>query len=407
MLGTQKPINLLIADISGYTKLLMSHGKALAHGQMVVGELMNALMAEVKPPYQISRLEGDAVVVYADLEAHPHEDELDTLGMVDRWLTRFHQVRADLSKNTICRCSGCANIAELDLKIIGHQGPVIIAKMGPFTEMHGIDVIVAHRLMKNTVQGHGYVLFTDALLDVLKNEGGLKHFDFAAHPEKYDDIGEIPAHVAFTTNHYRVSEADAPSESSLPWDVLRQEIRTEYSAVAKEPGRGFHFNIGTRLTSILDYDDETLKNAPPQALESFAGTGNPFSMGDMPKGAHVVDIGCGAGLDAWIASQQVGPEGRVIGVDMTADMVAKAKSWADQTNNVEIRTGFAENIPVEDGWADVVISNGVFNLCPDKTRVMNEVFRILKPGGRIQFGDVVIPKPMSEKGKRDIDLWAG
>jgi 2-polyprenyl-3-methyl-5-hydroxy-6-metoxy-1,4-benzoquinol methylase len=407
MLGVQKPINLLIADISGYTKLLMSHGKALAHGQMVVGELMNALMAEVKAPYQISRLEGDAVIVYADIEDHPSEDELDTLGMVDRWLTRFHEVRADLSKNTICRCSGCANIATLDLKVIGHQGPVIIAQMGPFTEMHGIDVIVAHRLMKNSVSQDGYVLLTDPLHRSLRDAGHQVNFDFSPHKEIYDDVGEINAQLALTTERYRVDEKNAASESTLPWDVLRHEIRSEYSAVAKEPERGFHFNIGKHLTEILDYNPEDLKGAPPQALESFAGTGNPFAIGKMPEGARVVDMGCGAGLDVWLASQQVGSQGKVIGVDMTADMVAKAKSWSEPVQNVEIRTGFAEDLPVDDEWADVVISNGVFNLCPDKTQVMAEVFRILKPGGRIQFGDVVIPKPMSEKGKRDIDLWAG
>lgn len=144
-----------------------------------------------------------------------------------------------------------------------------------------------------------------------------------------------------------------------------------------------------------------------EALDSFAGTGNPHLLGAMPEGAKVIDIGCGAGFDVFIAARSVGPTGFVVGVDMTAEMLARARSWSSSVDNVDIRLGFAEELPVEDDWADVIISNGVFNLCPDKPKVLAEVYRALRPGGWMQFGDVLVQKQVSEEAKRDIDLWSG
>jgi len=197
----------------------------------------------------------------------------------------------------------------------------------------------------------------------------------------------------------------------LPVDVeeLRLAIRKEYEAVACEPQRGYHFHTGRRLAGILGYKDEWLRNVPESSIESFAGTGNPFSMGDLHPGERVVDLGCGAGIDTLIAAQMVGPGGRVIGVDMTQAMLNKAKTSASTSNvtNVEFREGYGEELPVDSGWADVVISNGVLNLMPDKKAALSEIARVLKPTGRLQIADILVQKPVSEAAKRNIDLWTG
>lgn len=190
---------------------------------------------------------------------------------------------------------------------------------------------------------------------------------------------------------------------------LRQAIQDEYTAVAREPERGFHFHTGRRLAAILGYDDAWLAGIPEPTIASFAGTGNPFSMGVLEPRARVVDVGCGAGIDSLIASRMVGPSGHVIGVDMTPAMVAKARASAEaaEARNVEFREGYAEKLPVENGWADVVISNGVVNLFPDKFAAFQEIARVVKRGGRLQIGDILVQKAVSDKGKKDISLWKG
>jgi SAM-dependent methyltransferase len=195
----------------------------------------------------------------------------------------------------------------------------------------------------------------------------------------------------------------------LDVDRLRRAIQDEYALVAAEPDRGFHFHTGRRLAAILSYEDEWLEGVPEATIASFAGTGNPFAVGRLESGEMVVDIGCGAGIDSLIAAKMVGATGRVIGVDLTPEMVAKARAGAEQagTANVEFRQGLAESLPVKDSWADVAISNGVLNLFPDKLAGLREVARVLRPGGRLQVGDILVEKAVSDKGKRDIDLWKG
>lgn len=195
----------------------------------------------------------------------------------------------------------------------------------------------------------------------------------------------------------------------LDVEQLRNAILDEYTAVATEPERGFHFHTGRRLAAILEYRDEWLDAIPEPTIASFAGTGNPFVAGGLHPGDNVVDVGCGAGIDSMIAARMVAPSGRVVGVDMTPAMVEKARRNAAEAGirNAEFGQGFAESLPVSDGWADVVISNGVLNLFPDKFSGLREMTRVLKPGGRLQIGDILVQKAVGEKGKRDINLWKG
>ena len=190
---------------------------------------------------------------------------------------------------------------------------------------------------------------------------------------------------------------------------LRSEVQSKYTEVATAPEKGFHFHTGRPLARMLAYPEDVVTNLPDAVVESFAGVGNPFSMGDLPEGATILDVGSGSGFDALIAAQLVGSHGRVIGVDMTPAMLEKARANAGLVGltNVEFREGLAEALPVLDNSVDVVISNGVINLCPDKLRVYREIYRVLKPGGRIQIADVVVQKPVPEDAKGDIDLWTG
>ena len=195
----------------------------------------------------------------------------------------------------------------------------------------------------------------------------------------------------------------------LDQESLRAAIQEEYKLVALEPQRGFHFHTGRLLAHLLGYPDEWLIDLPESSIESFAGTGNPFSLGALKPGEKVVDIGSGAGFDSLIAARIVSPSGQVVGIDMTPAMIEKARSAAEEAgvSNVEFRHGFAETLPVDDGWADVVISNGVLNLIPDKSTALKEMARILKPGGRLQIGDILVQKAVPESAKRTIDLWTG
>lgn len=204
-----------------------------------------------------------------------------------------------------------------------------------------------------------------------------------------------------------VSGQEAISEIDI--QELRQAISKEYEAVAQTPGKGFHFHTGRRLTAIVEYQPEWLDGIPESVIESFAGTGNPFSVGKIKPGESVLDIGCGAGIDTFIAAKKVGPTGHVIGVDMTDAMLDKARKAQNEIGCSQVRFdyGIIEELPVSDSWADVIISNGAFNLAPDKERVLQEMHRVLKPGGRLQIADILVQKEVPESARRKIDLWTG
>jgi SAM-dependent methyltransferase len=197
-------------------------------------------------------------------------------------------------------------------------------------------------------------------------------------------------------------------EVPIDVDLLKREIKKTYASLSQEPEKDFVFPTGRTWAEDLDYPPE-LANVPETAAESFAGVANPFSLGRLEPGERVADLGSGAGTDSLVAAQMVAPEGHVTGIDMTPEMLAKARAAAEElgVDNVDFVEGEIEQLPFEDASIDVVISNGVIDLVPDKDAVFVEIFRVLRPGGRMQLADVTIQNPVSEEGRRNIDLWTG
>ena len=197
-------------------------------------------------------------------------------------------------------------------------------------------------------------------------------------------------------------------EVEIDVELLKSEIKKTYASVSEEPERDFIFPTGRSWAEDLDYPAE-LANVPERAVESFAGVANPFTLGRLAPGERVLDLGSGAGTDSLVAAQMVNKEGRVTGIDMTAAMLTKARAAAAEmgVTNVEFVESEAEKLPFPDESFDVVISNGVIDLIPDKDAVFSELHRVLVPGGRIQIADVTIQNPVSAEGRRNIDLWTG
>lgn len=200
-----------------------------------------------------------------------------------------------------------------------------------------------------------------------------------------------------------------PETPIVDTGTLRDEVREKYRAVAVDPNATYHFHTGRPLAARLGYDTAIVDELPDRAVESFAGVGNPFSLRPLPPGEHVVDVGSGAGFDSFIAAHQVGTSGAVVGIDMTDEMLTKAGATAELLglSHVDFRRGFAEDMPVDDNWADAVISNGVINLCADKRAAFDEIHRVLKPGGVLQFADIANGRPVPLEAMRDVDLWTG
>lgn len=191
---------------------------------------------------------------------------------------------------------------------------------------------------------------------------------------------------------------------------LKQEVRQTYASVARDPSGNFHFHRGPEYAArLLGYDLAELKSLPQIAAAPFAGVGNPFLMDSLPPGGTVVDIGSGAGMDCLLAGRRVGPDGTVVGVDMTDEMLERARAGAEEAGLDHVRFEKADinRLPIDSGSVDVVISNGVFNLAPDKTALFAELHRVVKAGGRLQFADITVGVELSEDARNDIDLWTG
>ena len=190
-------------------------------------------------------------------------------------------------------------------------------------------------------------------------------------------------------------------------EILYHAIRDRYTDVALNPEHTFHFHHGRPLAELLGYPMDQVDELPSQAVESFAGTGNPLGLGPVQSGETLLDVGSGGGFDCFIAAQAVGPAGQVIGVDMTEAMLEKSRATAREMgmDQVQFRQGFIEEMPVPDGSVDVAISYGVINLCTDKYRVFQDIFRTLKPGGRLLLADIVVHRPVPDAAKANVDLW--
>jgi arsenite methyltransferase len=199
------------------------------------------------------------------------------------------------------------------------------------------------------------------------------------------------------------------TEIPVDVEVLREEIRKTYADVSTNPDREFIFPTGRAWAQELGYPEPALSRVPDATVESFAGVANHWLLGPIESGSVVLDLGCGAGTDLLIAAQMTGPTGRVIGVDMTASMLDRARASADEMGlgNVGLHEGLIESVPLEDASVDVVISNGVIDLVPDKDAVFDEIDRVLRPGGRLQLADVVVHHEVSEDSRKRIDLWTG
>lgn len=205
-----------------------------------------------------------------------------------------------------------------------------------------------------------------------------------------------------------VSATDVATSLGIDVDLLKREIKKTYASVSTEPGKDFVFPTGRLWAEDLGYPPE-LASVPDTAVESFAGVANPFTLGRLARGERVLDLGSGAGTDSLVAARMVGEEGHVTGIDMTPEMLAKARAAAAEmgAQNVEFIESDAEHLPFPAANFDVVISNGVIDLIPDKDAVFGELHRVLRPGGRLQIADVTIQNPVSEEGRRNIDLWTG
>ena len=404
----EREVVFIIADISGYTRFIISNEKALAHSQIIIRELVSTLIEEIRLPLNLIRIEGDAIFLYAlkdDPEQNWNRISKNLVVNVMRFIKAFSDKLAELTIHKICTCNACNNIDKLKLKIIIHSGKSAFFMLNEYQEVTGRDAIIVHRLLKNTVSADEYILLTKpAYQDLVLPHGKVEQSE-----ETYDELGTIQTYIYYPPE----PEPYTPDpKSELPVifvETLREEISHEYAQVAQFPELGFHFHTGRRLAELLEYRQEWLQELSEEVIESFAGTGNPFLLGELKPGNNIVDAGCGAGLDCLIAASMVAADGKVIGVDMTTEMLEKARKNAANSGvrNVSFKQGLIEQLPIENRWADVIISNGVINLSPDKEKVFAEMYRVLKPGGRLHIADISVQKAVPENAKRNIDLWAG
>lgn len=407
--GTTQPVLLVLVDISGYTRFMVEHAKELRHSETIVRELLESLIGQVDVPLRISSIQGDALFLYAIKSDDQEAWNTRGANLFERLLgliTTFAQRLVEIGAYSVCNCNACLAVGDLKLKIIAHSGEAAFSQVGGHPTLSGPDVITVHRLAKNTVADNQYILMTETAYDDLGAPGGAE----VSEGLEVIDTGTFKTYVFVPWIEVR---EDAEflrsrfSDDNAAVQILRDEIAREYTDVAEDPARGYHFNTGRAALATNGYRSEWLEGIPEDVIASFAGMGNPFAMGMPREGEYVVDVGAGTGLDGHIAARAVGPSGHVIGVEMTEAMLEKARSGATEVvlDNLEFRKGYAESMPVSDEWADLVISNGSVNLSPEKSLVFGEMFRALRPGGRIQIADITVARPIPEGSRRNIDLW--
>lgn len=412
MIGTQsaeKNVIFFIVDISGYTRFIVTNEKEMIHSQIIIRDLINSIIQEIKAPMQVIRLEGDAIFLYVDKDDPMIRWEMVRATLLDTLITFFRVFSnkiTELTLHKICKCNACNNVERLKLKVVAHSGKALFFMVNDILELTGTAPIIIHRLLKNSITTDEYVLMTESAFEDLM----VPEEEVEIGSESYEELGEIKTFIYYPPPVEPLQPENVlPNYPQIFVDTLRAEVKDEYAVVANNPLEGFHFHTGRRLTDLLGYDDELLARFPEKVIESFAGTGNVFSLGELKPGEYVLDVGCGAGLDCLIAAGMVGEDGKVIGIDMTPDMIAKARQNAEEfgANNVEFIEDYSEKLPVPSEWADVIISNGAINLSPNKDAVFSEMYRVLKPGGRLQIADILVQKPVPNNAKNNLDLWAG
>ena len=369
--SAEKDVIFFIADISGYTRFIVSNEKEMVHSQIIIRDLINTIISEIKAPMHVIRLEGDAIFLYVDKGDPLVRWELVRPTLLETLITFFRVFSnkiTELTLHKICNCNACNNVDRLKLKIVAHSGKTMFFNINDILELSGTAPIIIHRLLKNSVTADEYVLMTESAREDLM----VPEEDVERGTESYEELGDIDTFTYYPPPMEPYHPEGGFHYPQIFVDTLRAEVKKEYAVVAEDPQQGFHFHTGRRLAEMLDYDDEILDQFPENVIESFAGTGNLHLLGEINPKEYVLDIGCGAGLDSLIAARKVGAEGKVIGVDMTPEMIEKARRNAIEAgvDNVEFIEDYSEQLPAPTKWADVVISNGAINLSPDKDQVI-------------------------------------
>ena len=295
-----QPVLLMLVDISGYTKFMVSHDKELRHSQTIIGELLESLMHQVDVPLRISRIEGDALFLYAVRSGDEEVWRRRSGNLVDRLLSLFQVFKErllEIGAYSVCKCDACAEVGDLQLKIIAHSGEALLTHVGEFPALSGVDVITVHRLAKNSVPEDEYVLLTEAAYRDL----GLPADAVVRESSEEYDTGTFKTYVYLPDVDVEYDEEAIRagfSNDNAAVRILRDEISREYTEVADKPDRGYHFNTGRAALAMNDYDVAWLEGIGEESIASVSSMGNPVLMGLPVDGEYVVDIGSGAGVDS-------------------------------------------------------------------------------------------------------------
>lgn len=345
--SAEKEVIFFIADISSYTRFIVTNEKEMVHSQIIVRDLISTIISEIKAPMQLIRLEGDALFLYVDKGDPLVRWELVRVTLLEiliQFFRVFSNKITELTLHKICNCNACNNVDRLKLKVVAHSGKTLFFHINDILELSGTAPIIIHRLLKNSVAADEYVLMTESAFEDLM----VPLEDVETGSESYDELGTLKTFIYYPppVEPYHL---DSPTNYPQVFiDTLRGDVKKEYAVVATDPQHGFHFHTSRRLADMLGYDGELLDQFPPKVIESFAGTGNVFKLGAIKLGEYVFDAGCGAGLDCLIAARKVGEKGRVIGVDMTPEMIEKARQNAAVAglSNVEFIQDHSEQLPI-------------------------------------------------------------